>query len=95
MRRRCINILKRYLYLRKQDIKKPNPEFFNYVFNDIGEDERQHSIIVGDSLTSDILGGINAGIATCWFNFRGFDHNPGIIPDYEINSWKQLNDIVR
>ncbi|WP_460366255.1 HAD hydrolase-like protein, partial [Staphylococcus aureus] len=42
-------------------------------------DERQHSIIVGDSLTSDILGGINAGIATCWFNFRGFDHNPGII----------------
>ncbi len=41
--------------------------------------ERQHSIIVGDSLTSDILGGINAGIATCWFNFRGFDHNPGII----------------
>ncbi|HDJ1660601.1 noncanonical pyrimidine nucleotidase, YjjG family, partial [Staphylococcus aureus] len=24
-----------------------------------------------------------------------FDHNPGIIPDYEINSWKQLNDIVR
>ena len=42
-------------------------------------------IIVGDSLTSDILGGINAGIATCWFNFRGFDHNPGIIPDYETN----------
>ncbi|MDP7996370.1 noncanonical pyrimidine nucleotidase, YjjG family, partial [Staphylococcus aureus] len=24
-----------------------------------------------------------------------FDHNPVIIPDYEINSWKQLNDIVR
>ncbi|HBC4713829.1 TPA: YjjG family noncanonical pyrimidine nucleotidase [Staphylococcus aureus] len=87
--------IKKIFISEETGYQKPNPEFFNYVFNDIGEDERQHSIIVGDSLTSDILGGINAGIATCWFNFRGFDHNPGIIPDYEINSWKQLNDIVR
>lgn len=87
--------IKKIFISEETGYQKPNPEFFNYVFNDIGEDERQHSIIVGDSLTSDILGGINAGIATCCFNFRGFDHNPGIIPDYEINSWKQLNEIVR
>ncbi|HHP1253340.1 YjjG family noncanonical pyrimidine nucleotidase [Staphylococcus argenteus] len=74
--------------------QKPSPEFFNYVFNDIGESERESSIIVGDSLTSDILGGINAGIATCWFNFRNFEPNSEIIPDYEINSWTQLKEIV-
>ncbi|MBE5663196.1 noncanonical pyrimidine nucleotidase, YjjG family [Staphylococcus sp. SS60] len=74
--------------------QKPSPEFFNYVFNDIGESERESSIIVGDSLTSDILGGINAGIATCWFNFRNFEPNPEITPDYEINSWTQLKRIV-
>ncbi|MBE5660477.1 noncanonical pyrimidine nucleotidase, YjjG family [Staphylococcus sp. SS35] len=74
--------------------QKPSPEFFNYVFNDIGESERESTIIVGDSLTSDILGGINAGIATCWFNFRNFEPNPEITPDYEINSWTQLKSIV-
>ena len=46
--------------------------------------------MVGDSLTSDILGGINAGIATCWVNP---DHKPGradIVPDYEIEALHQL-----
>ena len=33
------------------------PEFFDFVFNEIGEDKRNNAIIIGDSLTSDILGG--------------------------------------
>ena len=37
--------------------QKPMPEFFDFVFNEIGEDKRNNAIIIGDSLTSDILGG--------------------------------------
>ena len=45
--------------------QKPMIEFFDYVFEKIGKDKRKSTIIVGDSLTSDVLGGKNAGIATC------------------------------
>ena len=52
-------------------------------------------MIVGDSLTSDILGGIRAGIQTCWVNPN---HNPAredIRPDYEIEGLHQLEDILK
>ena len=45
-------------------------EFFDFVFEHIGENNRNQTLIVGDSLTSDILGGKNANISTCWFNIR-------------------------
>ncbi|MBO1198582.1 YjjG family noncanonical pyrimidine nucleotidase [Staphylococcus simiae] len=75
--------------------QKPNKAFFDYVFKDIGEHYRDNSIIVGDSLTSDILGAQNAGIASCWFNVRNFANNTTIQPTYEINNLKQLINIVK
>lgn len=47
---------------------KPNKEFFDVVFANINEKDKSKILIIGDSLTSDILGGINAGIDTCWIN---------------------------
>lgn len=70
--------------------QKPMPEFFDYVFNHIGNERRQDAIIVGDSLTSDIQGGINAGIRTCWYNGRDKVNDSGIQPDYTIHSFEQL-----
>ena len=43
---------------------------FDYIFNEIGNINREETIIVGDSLTSDVMGGLNANIQTCWFNYR-------------------------
>ncbi|UDI78510.1 noncanonical pyrimidine nucleotidase, YjjG family [Staphylococcus taiwanensis] len=74
--------------------QKPMVEFFDYIFNEIGEDKRHYSIIVGDSLTSDILGGKNANIATCWFNVRNKNNESNIHPDYEINNLKDLVRLV-
>ncbi|MFU0761131.1 YjjG family noncanonical pyrimidine nucleotidase [Staphylococcus pasteuri] len=74
--------------------QKPMPEFFDYIFKEMGETHREKAIIVGDSLTSDILGGKNANIATCWFNLRNKENNTTIQPDYEIKSLKELIDIV-
>lgn len=71
--------------------QKPMPEFFDYVFDKIGEEKRGESLIIGDSMTSDILGGKNAKIATCWFNPRNKVNETTIIPDYTVTA---LDEIV-
>ncbi len=73
---------------------KPRAEFFDYVFSEIGEDKRERTIIVGDSLTSDMQGGINASIATCWYNPHGFSNTKGLPVDYEIQNLRQILDYV-
>ena len=52
------------------------------------------AIIVGDSLTSDIRGGINAGIRTCWFNPNGLPSADDLKADYEIASLKELAPLL-
>lgn len=49
-------------------IEKPNKEFFDYVFRQIGDYEKDEIMIVGDSLSSDMKGGNNAGIICCWYH---------------------------
>lgn len=71
--------------------QKPMKEYFQFVFSNIKEKNKSKILIIGDSLSSDILGGINAGIDTCWFNRKGADCGQ-IKPTYEINT---LNDIKK
>lgn len=72
---------------------KPRKEFFDGCAEKIGDYSPAESIIVGDSLTSDILGGINAGMITCHYNRWG-DKYDGIIPDYTINNLSELLEIL-
>ena len=65
---------------------KPSREFFQRCFARMPGFDPAAAIIVGDSLTSDIRGGLNAGIKTCWFNPKGKEPRPDIKPDYEIPS---------
>ncbi len=68
---------------------KPDKRFFDACFDMMNGIKREEALIVGDSLSSDILGGKNAGIATVWFNPSHSD--PGkIIPDYQITSLDML-----
>lgn len=69
---------------------KPSKEFFQACFAQIPHFRRESAIMVGDSLTSDILGGVNAGIKTCWFNPEHLPGRADIRPDYEIESLSQL-----
>lgn len=69
---------------------KPRVEFFNAVFDAIEGFDRSEAIIVGDSLTSDIQGGINAGIKTCLYNPKGRPPREDIVPDFEIKSLDEL-----
>ncbi len=69
---------------------KPSREFFERVFGSIEGFERDKAVIVGDRLSSDILGGINAGIKTCWFNPGQLPQTGDIVPDCEIHALSEL-----
>lgn len=69
---------------------KPSKEYFDACFARIPNLEKDKSIIVGDSLTSDIRGGINAGLKTCWYNPHKAPYNPEIPADYEIQKLSEL-----
>lgn len=73
---------------------KPTKEFFERAFARIPGFDRRMALMIGDSLTSDIQGGINAGIATCWYNPKGQPGREDIRPDYEIHALSQLRDIL-
>jgi len=76
------------------DANKPAPEFFARATAQIPGYDPARAMMVGDSLTSDILGGINAGMKTCWVNPTG-KANPGSVrPDYEIGSLAQLEGLL-
>lgn len=59
----------------KLGVEKPNAGFFEKVFSEIRPSDLSKVMIIGDSLTSDIQGGMNAGIKTCWYN-PGKDTQP-------------------
>ena len=69
---------------------KPSKEYFERCFAQIEGFDKAKAIIVGDSLSSDILGGNNAGLSTCWVNPTHAPAKPGIRVDYEIESLAQL-----
>ncbi len=72
--------------------QKPEKEYFDYVVEHIPEKDKSKMLIVGDSMSSDILGGINSGIDTCWFNPN--NSTPKYTPTYTIKSLKNFEKIV-
>ena len=79
-----------------QEIGANNPsiEYFERSFAQIPNFDKSKAIMVGDSLTSDILGGQNAGIATCWVNPDHKESREDIRVDYEIESIAQLEALL-
>jgi len=73
--------------------QKPDKEFFNHVFSHIEYINREKTLIIGDSLTSDILGGNKAGIKTCWFNPFSQENDTVAKVDYEIKKLSELLEI--
>ncbi len=73
---------------------KPSKEFFELCFARIPDFNKNEAIILGDRLSSDILGGINAGVRTCWFNPNGLPKDPDIRPDYEIRRLSDFPQIL-
>ena len=72
---------------------KPSKAYFDACFAQISDFDPAKTIMVGDSLSSDIKGGINAGIATVWVNPTHADCGD-IKPDYEIEALHQLEELL-
>ena len=74
---------------------KPDPRIFDTAFACMHHPKRSEVLMVGDSLTSDIKGGSDYGIDTCWFNPFGHPRQDGVAPTYEIRRIDELLDLCR
>ena len=70
--------------------EKPSPAFFERVFAALPDIRKEDMLIVGDSLTSDMKGGIAAGISTCWYNPQSLPRPADMAIDYEIQDLVQV-----
>ena len=69
---------------------KPSPIFFRRCFERIPDFDPRFALVLGDSLSSDIRGGKNAGLLTCWYNPGGEKPRHDVVPDYEIRELSAL-----
>ena len=75
---------------------KPSIEYFHKCFEQIPDFKKENTVIIGDSLSSDVQGGINAGIKTIWFHrAQDLTEDPQPKPDYEIKSLKSLLKMLK
>lgn len=73
---------------------KPHPAFFDAAFARTENPSKSDVLIIGDSLTSDIKGGVDYGIDTCWFNPGGEIQPEGLTITYEIQRLQDLLEII-
>lgn len=74
---------------------KPSKEFFDVVLSQLPEKNKNRILVVGDSLSSDIKGGVNAGLRTCWYRPEGTANETPWKPDYEICNLHQLSEVLK
>lgn len=89
-----MNFMEDAFISEKMGCEKPNARIFDAALRALGVENREHVLMVGDSLPSDIQGGSNAGLDTCWYN-PNHAENPGkVCPTYEISNLEELYQLV-
>jgi hypothetical protein len=76
------------------ECQKPSIEYFTKVLNAIGNPDKKDCLVLGDSISGDILGGKNIGIDTVWVNVRDLKNYTDIKPDYTVTSLKELKEML-
>lgn len=74
---------------------KPDKEYFSLVMSGIGCTSPRDCVVIGDSLTSDIIGGIDAGMDTCWYNPKGKENRIGVQPTYTVKSYEEVLELLK
>jgi 2-haloacid dehalogenase len=77
-----------------EGIAKPDPEIFKRAAQRMGVPLNKEILMVGDSLSSDIAGGIAAGISTCWYSPGVWENHSSHKADYEIQSLMEILEIL-
>jgi len=73
---------------------KPQKEIFDLTFSRIDNPPKDKVVIIGDNLGSDILGGVNYGIDTIWYNAAGNTNNKDIKPTKEVSNFNELRKLL-
>ena len=73
---------------------KPSPVFFDAVLAALGNPDKHDLLVIGDSLTSDIRGGLLSGIDTCWYAPHGDQPSADIVPTYVVRSFEELLSLL-
>jgi len=74
--------------------QKPDVRYFEHVFSNMPQVDKERILVVGDSLTADIKGGVNAGLDTCWFNEKTAENSTDITPTYTIYNLSELTQFI-
>lgn len=88
------NYFEEIIISEEANASKPDPKIFEYTFKILNLEDKSSVLIVGDSLTSDIKGGVNFGIDTCWYNPDKDDNKSDVQPKYEIHDLNELHYIL-
>ena len=75
-------------------IAKPHPDIFEHAINNLGVFNKDEILMVGDSLSSDIKGGINYNIDTCWYNPNRLENKTDLKPTYEVYDYSELRSLL-
>lgn len=75
-------------------IAKPDKGIFEYALSVMSQPEKHEVLMVGDNPYSDVLGGLNAGLDTCWLNINGTDKPDNITPHYQVSSLVELQTLL-
>lgn len=86
--------MKKIFISEETGFQKPMKEYFDYCFERIDNPDPSKMMIIGDSLTSDIKGGNNAGITSCWYNPNKLVNNTDARVDIEIKNLNELYEIL-
>ncbi|MEI2266087.1 pyrimidine 5'-nucleotidase [Erwinia sp. CGal63] len=73
---------------------KPHLAIFEHALEKMGNPPRERVMMVGDNPDSDILGGMRAGLATCWLNADNRPLPEGITPTWQVSTLRELEDIL-
>lgn len=73
---------------------KPHKEFFDACYAALPNLKTEETVIIGDSLSADIIGGINYGIKSCWFNFKNDPVPTDINIDWVTDSLRKIPDFL-
>ncbi len=77
---------------QKIGLQKPSEEYFSYVFRETGA-KKESTLLIGDSLSSDISGGQKIGMDTCWYNPKELPM-PEVAPTYTVKNFDEIKKIL-
>jgi putative hydrolase of the HAD superfamily len=75
-------------------VAKPDVRIFEHALERMGQPPREQVLMIGDNPHSDILGGLNAGLRTCWVNVHGHAAPEDIAPHHEVRSLDELRRLL-